>query len=65
MGIAWLVQDLPRGRWGARGPDGAVLREAQSSREREKGAAGVMGGQGGIPPGLGFEGAEPLASPNV
>ena len=36
------------------------------SWERQKGAAGVMGGgRGRAPPGSGFEGAEPLASPNV
>ena len=33
------------------------------SWEREKGAAGVMGGQGRAPPGRGSKGPEPLASP--
>ncbi len=62
----------PDGRLGALpGPGdrlpGASQGESQapSSREREKGAAAVMGGRGEFPPVGGSKGPEPLASPNV
>ena len=51
MGIAWPAQDLVGGRFGARGPDGAV----------RTGAGGMFGGVGEAARVGGAAGTEPAA----